>query len=272
MSELSIQSVIRCFSNETISKLSLGGRTILVTRSSEGNSAERRKLEALGAMVIEVETMKISPPSSWEKLDHIFPILDEIDWIIFTSANGVRFFFERFSTNALTKKSGRMRDNFPKFACVGPSTAEALERAGYVCSFEPSEFLTSTLGEELKALLTTKSKVVLARAEEAGQELGTLLRKAGAEVLEVPVYSIAPRMQELSPRDLDRVTDITLMSPSAVEGLMRSVSSGEIRSRGIRVHCIGPVTSRAAEKFGLAAYSISAVHTLDGLIQTIIDS
>jgi len=254
-------------------KSHLEGRTFLVTRTLEGNFSERSELEKWGAEVIELETLKLIPPSSWEKLDYILSILDQINWIIFTSGNGVRFFFGRILGTHVKGSGELFPRSLPEFACIGPSTAKALELAGFTCSFQPSEFLTTTLGEELAASFDIFGKrIALARVEDASLELGDCLRDAGAEVIEVPVYAIAPTGRNLSAQDLDRVTDITLMSPSAVDGLRRTISPDEITKRRIRVHCIGPVTARATENAGLELFSVSNAHTLEGLIQMIIDS
>jgi len=256
------------------SKASLSGRTFLITRSAEGNMEERKKLEALGAKVVDLESIKISPPSSWEKLDEILPKLHEIDWIIFTSPNGVRFFFERFSTcRREGKKAEQTNIVFPRFACIGPSTARALESEGYISSFQPTEFLSTSLGEELSdSFDIAGKKILLARAERVTPELGNLLRKAGAIVVEVPVYSTSSNIQQFPVKDLDIITDITLMSSSAVDALLGSIPSNEIVARGIRVYCIGPVTASVAKRRGLESVSISAVHTLDGLVTALIES
>lgn len=250
----------------------LAGRTFLITRDEKGNSTERKKLEQLGARVVSLEATRLCPPSSWEKLDKVLSILDRIDWVIFTSANGVRFFFERFSQFVQRKNSGRVQEGLPKFACIGPATVRALEIEGFECTFQPSRFLTRSLGEELVTSFDILGKkVVLARIENAGPELGELLRKSDAEVIEVPVYATTSGGQQLSEEELYSITDVTLMSPSAVEGFQRAISLNDVLKRKIRVHSIGPVTARAAEKAGLEVFSISAVHTLDGLIQTILD-
>lgn len=250
----------------------LVGKYFLITRDVKGNSAEREKLECLGARILELEAVKISPPSSWEQLDSALSTLHRIDWVIFTSGNGVRFFFERFSQITQKNNSKCAQSRLPKFACIGSATVRALESQGFACSFQPSRFLTKILGEEFVASFSILGKrILLARVENASSELGDILRKAGAEVVEVPVYALALGGQQLSAQDLSSITDITLMSPSAVEGLQRAISSTGFLKREIRVHCIGPVTARAAENAGLEVFSVSVVHTLNGLIQTIVD-
>ena len=244
----------------------LKGRSVLITRTTEGNLIEREKLERLGAKVIELATIKISPPSSWEKLDQAISSLDKFDWIVFTSANGVRSFFERVSKN-FTKELSL------KFACVGSATRNTLENLGFTSSFEPSEFLTDVLGRELATSFDLRhKKILLVRAEDTDHEVARKLGRAGSDVWEAPAYSTHLQKQEFSQWILDEVTDITLMSPSSVAGLISSIPVKEIRSRRIRVYCIGPVTAKAAEEKGFNVHSVAETHTLDGLIQSMVES
>ena len=119
--------------NTTQSKI-LSGRTFLVTRTSEGNATERRKLERFGAKVIELPSISIYPPSSWKKSDSAISRLEEFDWIVLTSANGVKMFFNRVK-RIDPKMFERLRkleaDKKPRFACVGPSTKRALAALGF---------------------------------------------------------------------------------------------------------------------------------------------
>lgn len=59
---------------------------------------------------------------SWADVDHCINQLALYDWIIFTSANGVKFFLER-----LFALSHDVRDlKGPKICAIGPRTAESL--------------------------------------------------------------------------------------------------------------------------------------------------
>ncbi|HKW03830.1 MAG TPA: uroporphyrinogen-III synthase, partial [Nitrososphaerales archaeon] len=152
-----------------------------------------------------------------------------------------------------------------KFACVGPQTEAELRRHGAKASFIPKVFLTESLGEELsrnEKLLG--KKILLARAESANNAIKIALDRAGAIVTEAPVYRTVSR-KNWNPRILDGVTDITLTSPSTVEGLLASVGAIEILSRKIKIHCIGPVTARKARDLGLRVDSVANVHTIEGL-------
>ena len=88
----------------------LFGKRILVTRAREQASALARRLEAAGAEVVEFPAIRIVPPESWAPLDAAIARLREYRWVIFTSANGVRFFWERLR-QARTRRPRPRRDH-----------------------------------------------------------------------------------------------------------------------------------------------------------------
>ena len=73
----------------------LFGKGILVTRATDQAGDFSRLLEGYGAHVLECPTIVVTPPESFEDLDGELRTLAAYDWLIFTSVNGVRFFFER---------------------------------------------------------------------------------------------------------------------------------------------------------------------------------
>src|ERR1019366_6253750 len=76
-------------------RLPLFGKRIVVTRAPEQAGALASRLGALGAGVVELPTIEIRPPADGAPLDRAIAQLDTYDWLIFTSANGVRFFLDR---------------------------------------------------------------------------------------------------------------------------------------------------------------------------------
>ncbi len=248
-------------SSSEVRSLALKGRKILVTRTEKGNEIVRQRLESLGANVVELSTIEIHPPSSWKKIDEAILSIEEFDWIVFTSQNGVKAFFQR-----LEQVSGGKKLN-TNFACVGPTTKEELQNHGYVPAFVPSEYTTKTLGDQLsKNFVLKDKKILLARAEVASMALKEALEKSGAIVVEAPVYRTLPSMGVRKEDILDGLTDITLTSPSAVESLVNFVDANEIRIRKIKIHCIGPVTARRADQLCLQVNSMAKVHTIEGLV------
>lgn len=257
-------------SNESVQNLpSLTGRTVIITRTEEGNFVLRSKLETNGASVIEFSVISVLPPESWDELDAAMRSMSTLDWIVFTSVSGVRFFFERLHAIGFDSEIERLRSSGkPKFACVGPSTAQALQSVGINPSLVPSKFLTSELGRELASRTDLRGKVVLlARSEISNREINQILSHAGAVLKDITVYRTVPNKESKTAKIFNGATDLIFTSPSAVRAFLESVSNEEIASKKIAVHCIGPVTAKTVIEKGLDVATVSEKHTIDGIVE-----
>ena len=74
----------------------LSGRRVVVTRTREQASVLSERLTALGAEVIELPVIRISKEISKTLLADTMLELGGYDWLVFTSGNGVHFFFDEF--------------------------------------------------------------------------------------------------------------------------------------------------------------------------------
>jgi uroporphyrinogen III methyltransferase / synthase len=98
------------------------GQRIVVTRAREQADALASRLEALGAHAIELPTIEIRPAADPAPLDRAIANLASYDWLIFTSATGVRCFVERLDASAFDWRSLRAR-----ICAIGPATRAAIE-------------------------------------------------------------------------------------------------------------------------------------------------
>ena len=163
---------------------SLAGKTILVTRSVGQSNQFSDRLTSAGAKVIEMPTLEIGPPSSWEALDQAILHLSTFNWLILTSSNGVEYFFERL------EKSGQDKNALSgvKIAVVGEKTAQSLQKQNIQADFIPPNFIADSLVTNFPESLTGK-KILFPRVESGGREvLVKELTAKGAEVIEVPAY------------------------------------------------------------------------------------
>ncbi|MCJ7671658.1 MAG: uroporphyrinogen-III C-methyltransferase, partial [Acidimicrobiia bacterium] len=136
----------------------LFGKRIVVTRAREQASELRLQLEALGAEVLELPAIRVEP------VDFVLPALGGYSWLVFTSANGVRAFFERgLDAAGLDARAlGGLR-----LAAIGPGTAAALEARGLRPDLVPDRFVAESLLEGFPAPATPGERVLRARAEQA---------------------------------------------------------------------------------------------------------
>lgn len=166
-------------------QLPLFGRRVAITRTRDQNSELREKLEVLGAEVIEIPLITISKDVSKDSLIEILTELGGYDWIVFSSANGVRYFFEEFFKGFPDVRSlGLLR-----FACVGKATAREIE--GYHLKVEcmPNVANGESLADALAATGSLDSaKVIVVTGNLNRDKLVKKLEAARAIVDQLPLY------------------------------------------------------------------------------------
>ena len=79
-----------------------------------------------------------------------------------------------------------------KIASVGPATSDALKDNFLQADLVPETFTSAALGEALAATAAAGTKLLLARADIATNDLPDILRAAGAEVAEAVAYRTVP--------------------------------------------------------------------------------
>ncbi|MCI2429860.1 uroporphyrinogen-III synthase [Candidatus Acetothermia bacterium] len=244
----------------------LSGKRILVTRVEEGAQDLARKLLALGAEPVILPMITFHPPDDWAPVDREIEQLERYNWVIFTSANGVRFFLERLRQLGYPPQ----RLQRAKIAAVGPATARALTQQGLSVDVVPARrYLAESIAEELGDL--QGQQILLPQADIARQDLKRLLRDKGARVLEVVAYRTL--RANLQPKQVRQIFQkgleiVTFTSASAVQALAVLVERALLQK--VTIACIGPVTARAVEAAGWQAQIIAQEHTIDGLISAII--
>ena len=250
-------------------ELPLFGKRILVTRSREQAGELSERLLDLGAEPVEFPAIRIVEPDSFSPLDAALEGLSAFDWVVFTSANGVKAVFDRLWLKAKDSRSLAAC----KIAAIGPATAKELEqrtvRPDLIAESFTSRGLLDAFGADLRG-----QRALLPRAQEATDALPEGLRARGAEVVEVAAYKTvldagnAEALKDaLGRRELDA---ITFTSSSTVRNLVDTVGPDAIRSSGALIYCIGPVTAQTARELGLEPAAVAAEHTLDGLVEALV--
>jgi uroporphyrinogen III methyltransferase/synthase len=122
------------------------GQTIVVTRTRQQASDLSQRLGELGAAVIEAPTIELAAPGEWSQVDAVLEHLDQYDWVIFTSANGVQFVRQRLLATARDARA--FHD--VKIAAIGDATAAALRE--HLClspDLCPESFVAEALADAL---------------------------------------------------------------------------------------------------------------------------
>jgi len=253
---------------------SLAGKTVLLTRPREQSEEIAARLQTMGAAVIHCPTIEIVPPTDWTPLDESIERLSDYDWIIFTSANGVRFFFSRLRETKREGVSGRL------ICAIGPATSSALESAGatphLVASDSKAEGALASLVEYAGGSAAVAGlRFLIPRARVAREVLPEGLRNLGAIVDTVEAYqSIKPDLEQGNILRLfteHSIDVVTFTSSSTVANFAALVGLTDLSTlfADTLVACIGPVTAETAASYGLRNTIQPEKYNADALVEAI---
>jgi uroporphyrinogen III methyltransferase/synthase len=127
-------------------RLPLFGTRIAITRAPSQSPELRSSLESLGAEVLDLPVISIQPPADPALLDAAVARLAEYDWIVFTSANGVRFFMDRLDRSPHDLRSLRAR-----ICAIGPATRRSIEDLHLKVDLMPGEYRRRGAGSRFRA-------------------------------------------------------------------------------------------------------------------------
>lgn len=245
----------------------LSGKRVVVTRATDQASGFAEMLVSAGAEVVEFPTIQTVPPESYDEVDRAVGELAGFDFVVFTSANAVKFFFRRL---AELGKDARGLSGM-KVVAVGPKTAAELMANGLEADIVPREFKAEGVIEALRPFDMSGKRVLFPRAEVAREVLPEKLREMGAEVVLAVVYrTVLPKADAEHILRLFReggVSALTFTSSSTVRNFMAMAGDG-VREhiKGVCVACIGPVTAQTCKELGLPVTVVPEDYTVDALL------
>jgi len=243
----------------------LAGRTVAVTRAASQAAPLCEALAARGARVVAFPTIVTEPARDPEPVRRAVASLEAYAWIVFTSANAVRFFAEHLAARA----GGRLPPGV-HVAAVGSATAEALAEHRIRVDAIPEEFVGVRIAAALGDL--AGRRVLLPRADLGRPETPDALRAAGALVDDVTVYHTVPAAAD--PAALAAlaagVDAVTFTSPSTFTNFAALLGRRADRLlAGAVVASIGPVTSAAIRAAGFPVHVEPAEHTMSALVDAL---
>lgn len=256
----------------------LGGRQILITRPRSQGQTFARTLRGLGAQVIEFPSIQVEPLQGKREKERILSALKEIrnrktgtSWIVFTSAAGVRSFF-----NFLEEMNLDIRTLWgSRFAVIGSGTGRELGKRGIRPDLMPDVYEAGKLGEALAGQTKPGDLVTAFRAREASEELFPPVLKTGAECVDIPVYEtgtgaddawtekIAAQFQE------GKIDLVTFTSASTVRGF-ESTMQGKVDPGKILALCIGRKTEEEAKRWGMHT-AVAEEATVESMTEKILE-
>lgn len=251
----------------------LTGQCVLITRAAEQASSLRTLLEAAGATVLLLPAVQIMPlVADSTASPGPVTVLDDVDFVVFTSANAVRVFVQMYPCAAQRLAAGGV---VPTVVAVGPATRTALTEAGIPVQIIPTQYAAAALPVALGDV--AGKRILLPRSALGDTQLPESLRAGGASVIELALYTTVPTEPDAEtvaavlagpPPDY-----VIFTSPSTVTGLLHWLASDAVlaaRVASATAVCIGPTTAQALAGTAWRHPIVAETHTAEGIVDAII--
>ncbi|WP_078545295.1 uroporphyrinogen-III synthase [Litchfieldia alkalitelluris] len=246
--------------------LPLLGKKILVTRGKDQAKEFSLKIKELGGTPVEVPLISFQYPSKLEKIKETIKRLDTYDWLIFTSENGVEFFFEALGHQSV----------LPKIAVIGSKTNEALSQKGFQADLIPSDFVAESLTQAFKPLLKEGERFLLARGNLSRSHIPNELKELGGVVDDLVIYENSMNTSEKEKLIYllkeNQVDVLTFTSPSTVTNFIKLLEGQPWREwiDDKVIAAIGPITKSALQEAGILVQVCPTTYTTDTMLQELV--
>lgn len=259
-------------------QMPLFGLRILVTRARSQASQFADLIEELGGEPCEfpvIEVQKSDKPDQLQGIKLALESAGQYDWLVFTSVNGVQYFFEWLKELRVDIRAFYRA----KIAAVGPKTNEALNDLGLIVDHQASRYDAEGLIESLSQLVSSGEKILLPRGDLARSLLPEQLRKIGVDADEISVYeTVIAQTQEPIVFDWlqeKHIHAITFTSSSTVENLITVLKQGGIEDpitllKRYPLVSIGPITSDTIRSYGLEVAFEAQEATIESLTEALV--
>ncbi len=251
-------------------KKPLFGQRVLITREY---TDAYLPLEDLGAEVVEFPTIRVVPPEDTAPLDRAIEGISGYHWLVFTSGNGVRFFFKRFF-----ELERDIRDLYGiKICAIGEKTASSLKEYGLKVDLIPEEFRAEGLVNAFSKLGGLAGKrILLPAAEKIRDVFPGMVREAGGEI-DTPVTYRAVKPESHGKRierflREGRITVATFTSGATFKNFCEMIGEGYRELlRDVKIAAIGPVTEKTIREAGFEVHIMPEKATIKDMVDSIIN-
>lgn len=164
-------------------------------------------------------------------------------WLVFTSSNGVRIFFNRLAEQKIDLR----RLNACQFAVIGAATARTLEKYGIYANLCPEVYTSRGLASALINTAQKQEPIYLFRSKRGSKDLiQTLISEY--DVYDIPIYDLHSEavLPEYAQKFLSRADYLIFSSSSGVELFF---DSNKIVQDHTTCICIGEITAKTLRKY-----------------------
>ncbi|WP_077621336.1 uroporphyrinogen-III synthase [Sediminibacillus massiliensis] len=245
------------------------GKKILVTRGKQQAKLFSDKIEAEGALPFVVPLLKFKMRESQEN-HAIFSKLHEFSWIFFTSANGVKFFFEQCKFHHVTLEDLKSK----RFAVIGKKTEHKLHTYGLRADFLPDTFNGRTMVDQFLNDHSEPGSILLTVGNISRNEIASELERQQVLFQKAVVYDTLWNGDEkeelLAYMEKAEIDAYTFTSPSSLKSFCRIARDRPELFRTVKEQalcvCIGPTTGEAACRAGFHHVLVPDEYTVEGMI------
>ncbi|GLR18319.1 uroporphyrinogen-III synthase [Portibacter lacus] len=188
-------------------------------------------------------------------------INDNYDWLVFTSQNGVKAFFEQ---------NQNLENKY--IACVGPKTAGLVQDYGHEVNFVPSVYTSLTLANELP--LSENESVVYIGGNLSNYETLGILKEKSKHFMQVESYhTVSHHYNEAEWKKFlsQNLSLISFASPSAVTSFVSQLEKYHLDiPQDIKYAAIGTTTQAAIKDDLDMTAIIGEKHTFASMIEKIV--
>ncbi len=246
----------------------LFGHRILLTREDKGGFGE---LEELGAEIMEFPSIELRPPDDVAPLDECLNNTGRFNWLVFTSANAVKYFFQRLG---FLKVDIRALSGL-RICAIGPKTAAAVEKFCLRVDMVPDEFRAEGLIKAFSGMGTNPGelKILLPRAQEAREVFPQKVRELGGYIETPAAYmAVKPEVHGKRLRRFlkeGRITIAVFASGAAFTNFMEMMDGASELLQDVAIAVIGPITARRVQEAGFKVQIMAAAATMESLAAAI---
>lgn len=224
----------------------LTNKIIISTRPLIEDDQIKSHLTAKGAQVLDFPMIRTECVEFSENIKTIFAGLNDYEWIVFTSKNGVICFYDLLTKAGVD--AGIL--SFKKIAVMGKATGDEVVKRGGNAHLISSGRTAEDLLVEIKREIQPTDKILLALGELAEDKLETGLN-GSCQIERINVYKTI-ELEYTTNEIIDRIKDdkydiILFTSPSGFRNFYKIMLANRIAST-FRMACIGTTTEKEMQK------------------------
>jgi len=257
-------------------------KKVAIFRPEGAIERTRKAVEQAGFAFFGFPVFKlVAKKEALQEIKNIFsaspsPVAKAVDFVVFTSANGVRFAFEICESGGLDL---RELLSSAHIVAIGPATVQELKKRG-LSAFVPQEFSSRGLVRLLASVGVKGKKVLLLRSSAGSSSLRMQIEELGASVRDIAVYEPVLRADADAKRDFERLIEFepefaVFTSSLTFKSFLKLSRAFGVESKVLsmlnaaKIVAIGEPTASAVRNAGLEVSIIPEKSTIESILEAI---